>query len=230
MISIADNLKNVRQTIKNAANSSARDPESVTLLAVSKTRPVEDLKEATNNGQRHFGENYLQDALAKIQAFENYPGIEWHFIGPIQSNKTRPIAESFQWVHTIDREKIARRLDEQRPESLPPLNICIQINIDDETSKSGISPKELPQLAATINRFENLQLRGIMAIPKAGQPEEQTRSSFRQMKTLYDQLKAQFPSVDTLSMGMSGDISLAIEEGSTLVRVGTAIFGERIKR
>lgn len=230
MISIADNLKNVRQTIKNAANSSARDPESVTLLAVSKTRPVEDLKEATNNGQRHFGENYLQDALAKIQAFENHPGIEWHFIGPIQSNKTRPIAESFQWVHTIDREKIARRLDEQRPESLPPLNICIQINIDDETSKSGISPKELPQLAATINRFENLQLRGIMAIPKAGQPEEQTRSSFRQMKTLYDQLKAQFPSVDTLSMGMSGDISLAIEEGSTLVRVGTAIFGERIKR
>lgn len=227
MKSIADNLANVRQSIKNAIISAHRPENSVQLLAVSKTKPVSAVREALSCGQKAFGENYLQDALEKISALKDETDIEWHFIGPVQSNKTKQIAEHFQWVQTVDREKIARRLHEQRPEDLPPLNVCIQVNIDEEETKSGILPRELDALAVTIEHFDNLKLRGIMAIPKANQSPEQTIQSFKKMQSLYHTLQARCASVDTLSIGMSADIPLAIAAGSTMVRVGTAIFGER---
>jgi len=200
------------------------------LLAVSKTRPAEDLRLAAAAGQHAFGENYLQEALDKMEALADLPQLEWHFIGPIQSNKTRPIAEYFQWVHSVDRLKVARRLNDQRPEDLPPLNICVQVNIDEEASKSGCHPGELDDLAAAISDLPRLSLRGLMAIPDPDQSEDALRASFHRLARALENLQKN-PQVtgplDTLSMGMSGDLELAIAEGATLVRVGTALFGPR---
>ncbi|MFC4260748.1 YggS family pyridoxal phosphate-dependent enzyme [Marinobacter lacisalsi] len=230
MSSIADNIRSVTRRIQKATKAAARADGSVSLLAVSKTRPAEDLREAAASGQLAFGENYLQEALDKISALSDLPGLEWHFIGPIQSNKTRAIAEHFQWVHSVDRLKVARRLSEQRPQDLPPLNICLQVNVDNEDSKSGCRLEELPELAAAVSELPRLSLRGLMAIPDPDQPEDRLRASFRALANGLDQLRQQENvngPLDTLSMGMSGDLELAIAEGATLVRVGTAMFGAR---
>ncbi|MEQ9545802.1 MAG: YggS family pyridoxal phosphate-dependent enzyme [Marinobacter sp.] len=230
MSSIADNIGSVTRRIQKATLKAGRSPGSVHLLAVSKTRTAEDLREALAAGQMAFGENYLQEALDKISALEDLPDIDWHFIGPIQSNKTRQIANAFSWVHSVDRLKIARRLSEQRDTSLPPLNICLQININNEDSKSGCSLEELAGLASAIGELPNLCLRGLMAIPDPDQPEATLRASFRKLANALKSLRQDHPEagpLDTLSMGMSGDLEMAIEEGSTWVRVGTAVFGER---
>ncbi|GGY83881.1 YggS family pyridoxal phosphate-dependent enzyme [Marinobacter zhanjiangensis] len=230
MSSIADNLGSVTRRIQKATKAAARADGSVNLLAVSKTRPPRDLREAAASGQRAFGENYLQEGLEKIEALADLPELEWHFIGPIQSNKTRAIAEHFQWVHSVDRLKIARRLSEQRPDNLPPLNVCLQVNVDNEDSKSGCRMEDLPELAAAVSKLPRLNLRGLMAIPDPDQPEDSLRDSFRALATALGRLNRQ-PDINgtlgTLSMGMSGDLELAIAEGATLVRVGTAIFGAR---
>ncbi len=200
------------------------------LLAVSKTRSVDAIRAAVAAGQLAFGENYLQEALDKIDALADQPDIDWHFIGPIQSNKTRQIASAFAWVHSVDRLKIARRLSEQRPPGLSPLNICLQVNINNEQSKSGCHPDELPALVESIGALPQLSLRGLMAIPDPEQPEAGLRASFRALANRLQQLKADYPTagpLDTLSMGMSGDLELAIAEGATWVRVGTDLFGAR---
>lgn len=226
-----------------ACASSGRAPESVTLLAVSKTFDARHVAAMASTGQRAFGENYLQEALAKRQAFadERYePPLEWHFIGPIQSNKTRPIAEHFDWAHTVDREKVARRLSEQRPAWMPPLQVCLQVNIDDEASKSGCTPEESPALACLIAGLPGLTLRGLMAIPTASDDTARQRVAFAKVKALQAQcrnalaaqpeLHAAAALFDTLSMGMTGDLEAAIAEGATIVRVGTALFGQRTTR
>ena len=223
---LADKYSAVRRQITLACENASRGPDSVSLLAVSKTRSADEVRELSRCGQRAFGENYLQEALDKIEALSDL-GLEWHFIGPIQSNKTRPIAEHFDWVHSVDRLKIATRLSEQRPARLPPLNICLQVNISDEASKSGCSPDELPTLAAAVARLSNLRLRGLMAIPKPEDDPQRQRAVFAQVRELLQQLQQSHPGLDTLSMGMSADIDAAIQEGSTLVRVGTALFGPR---
>jgi hypothetical protein len=223
---LADKYSAVRRQITLACENASRSPDSVSLLAVSKTRSADEVRELSRCGQRAFGENYLQEALDKIEALSDL-GLEWHFIGPIQSNKTRPIAEHFDWVHSVDRLKIATRLSEQRPARLPPLNICLQVNISDEASKSGCSPDELPTLAAAVARLPNLRLRGLMAIPKPEDDPQRQRAVFAQVRELLQQLQQSHPGLDTLSMGMSADIDAAIQEGSTLVRVGTALFGPR---
>lgn len=200
------------------------------LLAVSKTHPADALREAIAAGQTAFGENYLQEALDKMDALKDVQTIEWHFIGPVQSNKTRQIAASFSWVHSVDRLKIAQRLSEQRDSSLPPLNICLQVNINEEDSKSGCRVDELEQLVADIGELPNLSLRGLMAIPDPNQPEAALRSSFRRLANTLKNLRAGQPTagpLDTLSMGMSGDLDIAIAEGATWVRIGTALFGAR---
>lgn len=200
------------------------------LLAVSKTFPAEAVVEAMTAGQRAFGENYLQEGLDKMQEVARLQpdtAIEWHFIGPIQSNKTRPIAAHFQWVHTVERLKIAQRLSEQRPEELGPLDICIQVNISGEASKSGAGEDELPELARQVAALPRLRLRGLMAIPEATQDEAQQRAAFARLRTLFETLRAQGLALDTLSMGMSGDLKAAVAEGATIVRVGSAIFGAR---
>lgn len=230
MSSIADNIGSVTRRIQKATLQAGRTPGSVRLLAVSKTRPAEDLREAFAAGQVAFGENYLQEALDKQEALADLPDMEWHFIGPIQSNKTRQIAASFDWAHSVDRLKIARRLSEQRDETLPPLNICLQVNINEEDSKSGCRLAELPQLVEEIGRLPNLTLRGLMALPDPSQPEAALRASFRKVASTLKKLKNDHPDagpLDTLSMGMSGDLELAIAEGATWVRVGTALFGQR---
>lgn len=226
MISIADNVKNVSQRIQKATNLASRDINSVQLLAVSKTRTAEELKPAIDAGLTQFGENYLQEALLKIEALHTYP-LVWHFIGPIQSNKTRAITEHFDWVHSVDRLKIAQRLNDQRPSHLPPLNVCIQVNINDEQSKSGITLSELDELSEAIAALPNMTLRGLMTIPAASQSTAELRESFSAMSMAFERLKHRYSTIDTLSMGMSSDIELAIAEGSTLVRVGTALFGAR---
>ena len=225
---IAQNLKSIREQIHAAELQYGRKPGSVQLLAVSKTRPIEDIQSALAADQYSFGENYLQDALPKIKATHE-PGVEWHFIGPIQSNKTRPIAEHFDWVHTIDRLKIARRLSEQRAPSLPALNICIQVNTSAEASKSGIAPEETLTLAQQITALPNLCLRGLMTIPAPATTFEQQRQPFRQLRELKEMLQTEGIELDTLSMGMSNDMEAAIAEGSTMVRIGTAIFGKRLR-
>ncbi|GGC70081.1 UPF0001 protein [Marinobacter halophilus] len=200
------------------------------LLAVSKTRSPEELRAAADAGQIAFGENYLQEALDKVAALNDLNQIEWHFIGPIQSNKTRQIAETFAWAHSVDRLKIARRLSEQRPTSLPPLNLCLQVNINSEASKSGCALTDLPELAAAVGELPNLKLRGLMAIPDPGQSESELRTSFRTLANALRALKQEQPEagpLDTLSMGMSDDLEAAIAEGATWVRVGTALFGTR---
>jgi pyridoxal phosphate enzyme (YggS family) len=227
---IRQNLQAVRQRITDAANSAQRDVHGVELLAVSKTFGADAVIAAAEAGQGAFGENYLQEALEKIaevKATRPDLELEWHFIGPIQSNKTRPIAEHFDWVHSVDRLKIAQRLSEQRPAGLPPLNVCLQVNISGEASKSGVLPSETLAVAQAIAALPRLQLRGLMAIPEAVGDAEQQRLPFRQMHALLDQLRVEGLKLDTLSMGMSGDMAAAIAEGATIVRIGSAIFGTR---
>lgn len=228
-MSISQNLSHISQKIRNLEQQSERLPHSVKLLAVSKTKPVEDIEQAVNAGQRCFGENYVQEGVEKIRYFAEKGGesLEWHFIGPLQSNKTKLVAEHFDWMQTLDREKIAQRLNEQRPAHLAPLQVLIQINISDEASKSGIAPEEMLPLARQIAALPNLRLRGLMAIPKAQSDFEAQKAELAQMQQLFLQLQAEFPSVDTLSMGMSDDMAAAIDCGSTMVRIGTAIFGQR---
>ena len=227
MHKIDDKLRKVTERIQLAASRVGRNPQSVQLVAVSKTQPASAIVEAYAWGQRHFGENYLQEALNKQLELASLVDIQWHFIGPIQSNKTRLIAEHFSWVHSVDRLKIAQRLSEQRPVQLPDLNICIQVNIDDEDTKSGVSLQELPALAAEIVTLPRLKLRGLMAIPAVAQDLKQQHSAFASLHQALEQLQAQGYKLDTLSMGMSGDMDAAIAEGATFVRVGTDIFGSR---
>ena len=220
----------MRERIDAAAHSTSRAPQSVSLLAVSKTFGPDAVIEAAEAGQRAFGENYLQEALDKMAAVHvARPDLllEWHFIGPIQSNKTRPIAERFDWVHAVDREKIARRLSEQRPAHLPPLNVCLQVNISGEASKSGVVPEEVMRLAQQVAGMPNLKLRGLMAIPEPADDPEQQRAPLRRMRELLASLQTAGLPLDTLSMGMSSDLEAAVAEGATIVRIGTAIFGKR---
>jgi PLP dependent protein len=225
-MTIGERLAQVRAHIARAENVSGRPSGSVCLVAVSKTQPPEALISAYQNRQRHFGESYLQEALIKQQRLANYR-LTWHFIGPVQSNKTRIIANQFSWVHSVDRIKIAQRLNQQRPPELGPLNICLQINIDSEISKSGIPLEQLPSLAAEIVGLPNLRFRGLMTVPAVSESAEATRAAFRKMRAAFESLRRNGYNIDTLSMGMSGDLELAIEEGSTLVRIGTSIFGPR---
>ncbi|CAM6394440.1 Pyridoxal 5'-phosphate homeostasis protein YggS, UPF0001 family [Citrobacter sedlakii] len=229
MNDIAHNLAQVRDKISAAASRCGRASEEVTLLAVSKTKPASAIEEAIAAGQRAFGENYVQEGVEKIRHFQaqGVEGLQWHFIGPLQSNKSRLVAEHFDWCHTIDRLRIAARLSEQRPAELPPLNVLIQINISDENSKSGISLEALDALAAEVVELPHLRLRGLMAIPA---PESDYVRQFevaRQMAVAFAGLQARYPDVDTLSLGMSDDMDAAIAAGSTMVRIGTAIFGAR---
>ncbi|WNN43644.1 MULTISPECIES: YggS family pyridoxal phosphate-dependent enzyme [Winslowiella] len=227
MISIQQNLQEVRQRITAAAERCGRDPAEVTLLAVSKTKPASAVEEAVAAGQTAFGENYVQEGVDKIQALAAYPQLIWHFIGPLQSNKSRLVAENFAWCHTVDRLRIATRLNEQRPAHLAPLNVLIQINISDEQSKSGIMLDALPELARQIAQLPRLQLRGLMAIPAPESDYSRQLAVCQQMADALEQLKQHYPSVDTLSLGMSDDMDAAIAAGSTMVRIGTAIFGAR---
>lgn len=219
MTAIADRLQAVRARIGRAAHAARRDGASVALLAVSKTHSAQKVAEARAAGQLAFGENYVQEALEKMLAV---PGLEWHLIGPLQSNKTRIAAERFQWVHTVDREKVARRLSEQRPADLPPLNVLIQVNASGEATKSGIAFSALENLAKVVASLPRLRLRGLMAIPEPGAP----RARYAEVSQAYERLKGEF-GWDTLSMGMSDDLEVAIAEGATMVRIGTAIFGPR---
>ncbi|MDO7895823.1 YggS family pyridoxal phosphate-dependent enzyme [Pseudomonas citrulli] len=223
MSTIADNIAQVRSRIRAAEQAAQRTGQSVHLLAVSKTKPAQALREAYAAGVRDFGENYLQEALGKQAELTDLPLI-WHFIGPIQSNKTRAIAEHFDWVHSVDRLKIAQRLSEQRPAGLPPLNICIQVNVSGEASKSGCTPADLPALAAAIGALPNLKLRGLMAIPEPTEDRAAQDAAFAAVQRL--QASLDLP-LDTLSMGMSHDLESAIAQGATWVRIGTALFGAR---
>ncbi|WP_122460834.1 YggS family pyridoxal phosphate-dependent enzyme [Pseudomonas viridiflava] len=223
MSTIAANISTLEQRIRTASLAAQRDPASVGLLAVSKTKPSSALREAYAAGLRDFGENYLQEALGKQGELADLP-LCWHFIGPIQSNKTRAIAENFAWVHSVDRLKIAQRLSEQRPEGLEPLNICIQVNVSGEASKSGCTPEDLPALAAAISALPRLKLRGLMAIPEPTEDQAEQAAAFAAVRTLQDQLGLP---LDTLSMGMSHDLEAAIAQGATWVRIGTALFGAR---
>jgi PLP dependent protein len=228
MASIEAKLQEVRQRIVGACAASARPVQSVTLLAVSKTFPAAAVREAFAAGQRAFGENYVQEALAKIDALADLrPAIEWHLIGPLQSNKTREVAAAFDWVHTVDRLKVAERLSAQRPNGLPALNLCLQVNISGEASKSGVAPTELSALARAVAALPRIVLRGLMSIPEPTDDVAAQRASHRRARELIDALRADGLALDTLSMGMSADLEAAIAEGSTLVRVGTAIFGAR---
>jgi pyridoxal phosphate enzyme (YggS family) len=226
MGTIAERLKIALETIKQTVSEADRPVNSVKLLAVSKTKPVSDIRQAYEVGHRLFGENYVQEGVEKIQQLAGLTDIEWHFIGPLQSNKTRLVAENFDWVQSIDRLKIAQRLNQQRV-THKTLNVCIQVNIDQETNKAGVLVQEVEPLAEEISKLENLTLRGLMAIPEANQSHIKQQQSFSAMQLLFEQLQTKYPQVDTLSMGMSSDVQLAIESGSTMVRVGTAIFGPR---
>jgi len=223
MSTIADNISLVSERIRAAAEASQRDAGSVHLLAVSKTKPAQAVREAHAAGMRDFGENYLQEALGKQAELTDLP-LSWHFIGPIQSNKTRAIAENFAWVHSVDRLKIAQRLSEQRPADLPPLNICIQVNVSGEASKSGCTPADLPALAEAISALPRLKLRGLMAIPEPTDDRAEQDAAFATVRDLQASLNL---ALDTLSMGMSHDLESAIAQGATWVRIGTALFGAR---
>jgi len=226
---IATALESVKRRIAAAEAASGRPSGGVALLAVGKTHGPETLRAAYAAGQRAFGENYLQEGLAKVEALADLP-IEWHFIGPIQSNKTKPIAEHFAWVHSVERAKIADRLSAQRPGNLPPLQVCLQVNVSGEASKSGAVAEEVPALAAHVASLPGLCLRGLMAIPRDTDDPAEQRAQFHTMKGLFDRLNQQGYGLDTLSMGMSHDLEAAVAEGATLVRVGTAIFGTRPKK
>lgn len=223
---IAENLATVRARIAQAELRFNRAPGSVNLLAVSKSHPAAAIRAACAADQCRFGESYAQQALAKMSLVTDLP-LEWHFIGPIQSNKTREIATHFSWVQSVERDKIARRLNEQRPATLPPLNVCIQVNVSGEASKSGVAPNEVTALAQVIHTLPQLRLRGLMAIPAPQAEFESQRAGFRALRELYEKLCHAGYELDTLSMGMTDDLEAAIAEGATLVRVGTAIFGER---
>lgn len=226
MAIIAANLQAVRARIVRAATGAKRAPDSVRLLAVSKTCDAAQLIAAWQTGQRAFGENFVQEALDKARELAHL-AIEWHFIGPLQSNKTRPVAEHFAWVHGIEREKIAQRLNDARPAHLPPLNVLIQVNVSGETSKSGVAPGMEHDLAAAIRRLPRLRLRGLMTIPEPTPDTALQRARFALLRRLKEGLQANDAAIDTLSMGMSDDLEAAIAEGATIVRVGTAIFGAR---
>lgn len=227
MSTIADNISQVAARIRAAEQASQRAANSVQLLAVSKTKPAGAVREAFAAGVRDFGENYLQEALGKQLELTDLP-LSWHFIGPIQSNKTRAIAENFAWVHSVDRLKIAQRLSEQRPADLPPLNICIQVNVSGEASKSGCTPADLPALASAISALPRLQLRGLMAIPEPTDDRAEQDAAFAAVRELSQSLQASLKlPLDTLSMGMSHDLESAIAQGATWVRIGTALFGAR---
>ncbi len=229
MNDIAHNLAQVRDKISAAATVCGRGSEEVTLLAVSKTKPASAIAEAIDAGQRMFGENYVQEGVEKIRHFreKGTADLQWHFIGPLQSNKSRLVAEHFDWCHTVDRLRIASRLSEQRPAEMPPLNVLIQINISDENSKSGIALEELEQLADQVAMLPGLRLRGLMAIPAPESDYDRQFAVARQMAVAFEALKTRFPTVDTLSLGMTDDMAAAIAAGSTMVRIGTAIFGAR---
>ncbi|MEP0356070.1 MAG: YggS family pyridoxal phosphate-dependent enzyme [Paraglaciecola sp.] len=226
METIAERLKSVQTTIKQSTLGAHRASNSVKLLAVSKTKPVSDIVQAYEVGQRLFGENYVQEGIDKIQTLQNLTDIEWHFIGPLQSNKTRVVATHFDWVQSIDRIKIAQRLNDQCPLH-KKLNICVQINIDDDPNKAGIKSNELNEFIEAIVKMPNLRFRGLMTIPKGQQTTTQQQHSFQKMADLFTALKNIYPDIDTLSMGMSGDMQVAVENESTMIRVGTAIFGTR---
>jgi pyridoxal phosphate enzyme (YggS family) len=223
---ITDNIARVQAQIVAACQAAGRASGSVQLLAVSKTWGPDAVRQAHAAGLTAFGENYIQEAVDKITTLRDLP-LQWHCIGPIQSNKTRLVAEHFDWVHSVDRLKIAERLSEQRPEHLPPLQVCIQVNVDGGETKSGVSPQELPALAQAVAALPRLQLRGLMTIPEPVESEAHMRAVHRQAKDLYEQLRTLGLPLDTLSMGMSADMAAAIAEDSTMVRVGTAIFGKR---
>jgi hypothetical protein len=229
MASIASELQHVRRRIVQACTAAGRESAGVTLLAVSKTFGPEAVREAHAAGQRAFGENYVQEALAKIEALADLRAqLEWHLIGPLQSNKTREVAQAFDWVHTVDRLKIAQRLSDQRPVGLPPLSVCIQVNVSGETSKSGVDPDELAPLARAVAALPRLKLRGLMSIPEPAEGFEAQRVPHRGLRELLSGLRREGLALDTLSMGMSADLEAAVAEGATIVRIGTAIFGERI--
>ncbi len=225
--SIAQSISVIRKEISKYCLMAGRPTESVQLIAISKTKPLSMIEAAFNTGERNFGESYIQEAISKIEAF-NPPGIIWHFIGPIQSNKTKAIAEHFSWVHSVDRLKIAERLNDQRPAMLPPLNVCIQVNIDEESNKSGVTLAELPALAFAIQSLPHLTLRGFMTVPAKRNSFAEQRIPFSRLRESFETVRTQgIITLDTLSMGMSNDLEAAIIEGATLVRVGTSIFGAR---
>lgn len=226
MTDIEHNLRNLLSRIRELELLYGRTPGSVKLLAVSKTRTVDEIKSAIACRQYHFGENYMQEALAKIRIINN-PGITWHFIGPIQSNKTGPVAEHFSWVHSVDRLKIARRLNAMRPPDKPPLNFCIQVNISHEPTKSGINPDQLPEFLAALRELPRLRLRGLMTMPELTDDFETQRRSFKKLREHYERLSNDELKMDTLSMGTTTDMEAAIAEGATVLRIGTAIFGPR---
>lgn len=232
MSAISQNLQAVRNNIYVSAKAAERNPDDVRLLAVSKSWDAQAILDAVRAGQRTFGESYEQEAIGKMMAVKAIePGLEleWHFIGPIQSNKTRSIAEHFDWVHAVDRERIAQRLSDQRPTNRLPLNVCIQVNVSNEDTKSGIAAEETLALAQVITALPRLRLRGLMAIPEPEDDPKKQREAFATLKTLFDEICQQGFEMDTLSMGMTDDMAAAIAEGSTIVRVGTAIFGQREK-
>ena len=223
---IEQKFNKVLNRISEAAVEYQRDPSTIVLMAVSKTKPPEDIVLAYEAGARHFGENYLQEAQHKIATLSELP-VTWHFIGPIQSNKTRPIAELFDWVHSVDRLKIAQRLSDQRPLELGPLQVCLQVNVSNEASKSGATLQEAEALAVAIDALPNIVLRGLMAIPEPSDEFSAQRAAFLKVGTLFEQIQRRIPHIDTLSMGMSQDLEAAIAEGATIVRIGTDIFGAR---
>ena len=224
---VTDKIHTAQEQIAELEQQSGRPRGSVTLLAVSKRQPVAKIREAAAAGLRDFGENYLQEAVEKQQQLEDLPKLIWHFIGPIQSNKTRGISENFDWVHSVGRSKIAKRLSEQRPLYLKPLNVCVQINLSEEDTKSGTTTTQAADLCALADSLENIRLRGLMAIPAPTDNREAQRENFIALSRLFDELKSKHPSMDTLSMGMSNDYGHAILQGSTMIRLGTALFGPR---
>lgn len=226
MTAIVSNLQAIHKAIEQAAGAAKRAPSGIKLLAVSKTFSASAVRKAYDAGQREFGENYVQEALDKMSELRDLQ-IIWHFIGPIQSNKTRVIAENFAWVHGVDRLKIAQRLSEQRPQDLPPLNICLQVNVSGEESKSGIAPQEVEQLAREVSKLPRLKLRGLMAIPAPADDEATQCKPFALLRELSQVIVAQGIALDTLSMGMSHDFVAAIQEGANIIRIGTAVFGKR---
>jgi pyridoxal phosphate enzyme (YggS family) len=222
-------MQAVRERIERAARAAGRDPSGIRLLAVSKTFSPAAIREAFQGGQHAFGENYMQEAIQKMDALVDLP-VEWHYIGPIQSNKTKPLAERFQWVHSIDRLRIAERLSAARPADLPPLDICIQVNVSDESTKSGITPGQALELASQVKALPRLRLRGLMTIPEPTDDRALQLERFAQLRRLKERIASAGIALDTLSMGMTDDLEAAIEEGATLIRVGRGIFGERERR
>lgn len=229
---LSESLAAARSRLTDALNAAGRPADAARLLAVSKTKPGDMIREAWHLGQREFGENYVQEALDKQAELAELDPIVWHFIGPLQSNKTRDVAEHFAWVHSVDREKIARRLNDQRPERLGPLDICLQVNVSHEASKSGVSLEGLPALAEAVQAMPRLRLRGLMTIPAPAEGLDAQRVPFARLREALEKLRERFPDapLDTLSMGMSADLEAAVFEGATLLRLGTAIFGERNAR